>query len=138
MMGVAVPHLMHDVSIAASTAQWLTTAFLLTMAVLSRSPGICCSALPPEARGRTMGNISIVISVAPAIGPTISGLILSGLEWRWMFILVLPIAVGALALGATMIKNVSEPTEAPLDIISVLLSIVGFGGFVYGLSVLGE
>jgi len=45
--------------------------------------------VPPETRGKTIGNISIVISVAPAIGPTISGLILSTFSWRWLFLLVL-------------------------------------------------
>ncbi|WP_375449733.1 DHA2 family efflux MFS transporter permease subunit [uncultured Devosia sp.] len=193
IMGVALPHLMTDLEITASAAQWLTTAFMLTMAVvipitgflLQRlntrpvfilamslfSAGTLISALapgfavlvigrivqasgtaimmpllmttvmnlvPPESRGKTMGNISIVISVAPAIGPTISGLILSVLDWRWMFILVLPIALAALALGASRIKNVTTPTNAPIDLVSIPLSAIGFGGFVYGLSGLGE
>ena len=193
IMGVALPHLMKDLDITASAAQWLTTAFMLTMAVvipvtgflLQRlntrpvfilamslfSAGTLISALapgfgmlvigrivqasgtaimmpllmttvmnlvPPESRGKTMGNISIVISVAPAIGPTISGLILSVLDWRWMFILVLPIALGALALGARRIVNVTTPTDAPIDLPSIPLSAIGFGGFVYGLSGLGD
>lgn len=193
IMGVALPHLMSDLGITASAAQWLTTAFMLTMAVvipitgylLQRlntrpvfilamslfSAGTLISALapgfaelvvgrivqasgtaimmpllmttvmnlvPPETRGKTMGNISIVISVAPAIGPTISGLILSALDWRWLFLLVLPIALGALALGASRIKNVTVPTTAPIDILSIFLSAIGFGSFVYGLSGLGE
>ncbi|MBA8901704.1 MDR family MFS transporter [Phyllobacterium sp. P30BS-XVII] len=193
IMGVALPHLMSDLGITASAAQWLTTAFMLTMAVvipvtgylLQRlntrpvfilamslfSAGTLISALapgfaelvvgrivqasgtaimmpllmttvmnlvPPETRGKTMGNISIVISVAPAIGPTISGLILSALDWRWLFLLVLPIALGALALGASRIKNVTVPTTAPIDVLSIFLSAIGFGSFVYGLSGLGE
>lgn len=193
IMGVALPHLMSDLQISASMAQWLTTAFMLTMAVvipvtgylLQRlntrpvfilamtlfSAGTLISALspgfvmlvigrivqasgtaimmpllmttvmhlvPPESRGKTMGNISIVISVAPAIGPTISGLILSALDWRFLFLLVLPIALAALALGAWKIKNVTEPHDAPIDVISVPLAAIGFGSFVYGLSGLGE
>lgn len=193
IMGVAIPHLMADLHVEASAAQWLTTAFLLTMAVVipitgfliqrlntrpifilamstfslgtlicAVSPGIellivgrvvqavgtaimmpllmttVMTLVPPEARGRTMGNISIVISVAPAIGPTISGLILNVLDWRWMFILVLPIALGGLALGIKWIENVTTPRYAPLDVISVVLSAFGFGGLVYGLSSLGE
>jgi DHA2 family lincomycin resistance protein-like MFS transporter len=93
--------------------------------------------VPERTRGRVMGNISIVISVAPAIGPTISGLILSVLDWRWMFILVLPIAVIALVLGALRIPNVTEPRATPLDVVSIILSAIGFGGLVYGLSNLG-
>ena len=52
--------------------------------------------VPIDRRGVVMGNVSIVISVAPAIGPTISGVILQYLSWRFMFGLVFPIAVLAL------------------------------------------
>jgi DHA2 family lincomycin resistance protein-like MFS transporter len=193
IMGVALPRLMTDLSITASTAQWLTTAFMLTMAVVIPVTGfvlqrittrpafllamgmfalgtlICALApgfvvllsgrivqavgtaimlpllmttvmtvTPVASRGRTMGNISVVISVAPAIGPTISGLILSVLSWRWMFGLVLPIAIAAIVLGATRLPNVTEPRYAKVDVVSVILSALGFGGIVYGLSGLGE
>jgi len=193
IMGVALPHLMADLNVSASAAQWLTTAFLLTMAVVipvtgfliqrlntrpifliamtmfsagtllcALAPGLgalifgrviqavgtaimfpllmttVMTLVPPASRGKTMGNISIVISVAPAIGPTISGIILNSLDWRWMFWLVLPIALGALVLGARRIPNVTTPRYAPLDVLSVILSAIGFGGLVYGLSALGE
>src|ERR1700727_1687796 len=92
---------------------------------------------PPETRGKTMGFISTVISVAPAVGPSISGAILNYLSWRWMFLLVLPISLGALALGARRIRNVTTPHRAPLDGISVILSGLAFGGLVYGLSNIG-
>lgn len=193
IMGVALPRLMDDLAITAGAAQWLTTAFMLTMAVvipitgflLQRfntrpvfiaamtlfSAGTLIAAVAPgfevllvarvvqasgtaimmpllmttvmrlvapAARGRTMGNISIVISVAPAIGPTISGLILSVLDWRWMFILVLPIALASLVIGTALIKNVSTPQPTRFDVLSVILSAFGFGGLVYGLVSLGE
>jgi DHA2 family lincomycin resistance protein-like MFS transporter len=192
IMSVALPRLMEDLQVTAGAAQWLTTAFLLTTAVVipvtgfliqrlntrpifilamsifsagtllaAISPGLemlifarvvqatgtaimmpllmttVMTLVPPESRGRTMGNISIVMSVAPAIGPTIGGLILNYLDWRWMFVLVLPIALGALALGAARIRNVTTPRYAPLDVLSVILSAVAFGGIVYGLSELG-
>jgi DHA2 family lincomycin resistance protein-like MFS transporter len=92
---------------------------------------------PPETRGKTMGFITTVISVAPAIGPTISGVILNYLSWRWMFLLVLPISLGALVLGARRIVNVTTPHTASIDVISVILSGFAFGGIVYGLSNIG-
>lgn len=192
IMGVALPRLMEDLAISASAAQWLTSAFMLTMAVVipitgfllqrfntrpvfiaamslfsagtliaAISPGFeillvarvvqasgtaimfplllttVLTLVEPEHRGRMMGNISIVISVAPAIGPTISGLILSVLDWRWMFILVLPIALTALIVGGRLMRNVTTPRKTPIDLVSVLLSAFGFGGLVYGLSNLG-
>ncbi|MEE4023463.1 MDR family MFS transporter [Gordonia sp. PKS22-38] len=94
--------------------------------------------IPEHSRGRTMGLVAIVISVAPAIGPTTSGLILQSLSWRAMFWIVLPIAVGALVLGGLFVRNVTEPRPSHLDFISVPLSALGFGGIVYGLSSIGE
>ena len=193
IMSVALPRLMEDLDVSASAVQWLTTAFLLTMAVVipvtgfllqrfhtrpvfilamsvfsagtlvcAVSPGLellvvgrvvqavgtaimmpllmttVMTLVPPEGRGKVMGNISIVMSVAPAVGPTISGLILSYLSWRWMFILVLPIGLGALALGAWRMQNVTTQRFAPLDLLSVVISALAFGGLVYGLSSLGE
>ena len=177
IMAVAIPHLMADLRAPATAAQWLTTAFLLTMAVVipvtgfliqrintrpifilamslfsagtliaASAPGLpvlifarvvqasgtaimmpllmttVMTLVPPAARGKMMGNISIVISVAPALGPTLSGLILNYLSWRWMFIFVLPIALGALALGTIMLRNVTTTRYAPLDFVSVVLS----------------
>jgi DHA2 family lincomycin resistance protein-like MFS transporter len=54
-----------------------------------------------------------------------------------MFLLVLPISLAALALGARRIQNVTTPNRAPIDGISVILSAFAFGGIVYGLSNIG-
>jgi DHA2 family lincomycin resistance protein-like MFS transporter len=94
--------------------------------------------VPPARRGVMMGNISIVIAVAPAIGPAVSGLVLSVLGWRALFWLVLPIALVTLGLGMRRITDVGEQTVMPIDVVSVLLSVFGFGGLVYGLSSVGQ
>lgn len=94
--------------------------------------------VPEHQRGQLMGRIAIVISVAPALGPTVSGLILQWLDWRWLFIFMLPIAATALVFGVLRMPNVGEPRVARIDALSVLLSVAGFGGIVYGLSAVGE
>jgi DHA2 family lincomycin resistance protein-like MFS transporter len=94
--------------------------------------------VPPSRRGAVMGNLSIVISVAPAIGPTVSGILLNLLSWRSMFWTVLPIAVVTLVIGLRKMTNVGEQSHAPIDIPSVILSVFGFGGLVYGLSSIGQ
>jgi DHA2 family lincomycin resistance protein-like MFS transporter len=86
--------------------------------------------VPPARRGVMMGNISIVIAVAPAIGPAVSGLVLSLFGWRAMFWLVLPIALVSLAVGLRRITDVGEPTAMRIDVLSVVLSAFGFGGLV--------
>lgn len=93
---------------------------------------------PPEKRGAAMGSIGLVMTFAPAIGPTLSGLIMESLHWRWLFFLVLPFAIFSIVFSFIYLKNVSKPTKPKVDIISLLLSTIGFGGFVYGFSGLGE
>lgn len=90
--------------------------------------------VPPARRGAVMGNVSIAISVAPAIGPALSGLILQHFPWRALFIMMLPIAVVMLCAGLALLKNVGERKALKLDVPSVLLTIPGFGGFVYGIN----
>ncbi len=94
--------------------------------------------VPLGRRGAVMGNVSIVISVAPAIGPTLSGLILHSLSWRFMFLLVLPIAVIALIVGARLLAAGGERRKSKLSVPSLLISIPAFGGLVYGLSGIGS
>jgi DHA2 family lincomycin resistance protein-like MFS transporter len=96
------------------------------------------SLIPAYRRGAMMGTVSIVISVAPAIGPTISGLIVESLSWRYMFFFVLPIALAVLIYAIWNLKNVGETNHANLDVPSVILSALGFGGLLYGFSRAGE
>ncbi|TPX02268.1 multidrug efflux MFS transporter [Schumannella luteola] len=96
--------------------------------------------VPMSQRGRIMGRVSIVMSVAPAVGPAISGVLLEAFhhQWRGLFWVMLPIALVMLVIGVLRVPNVSELKRIPLDVLSVILSAIGFAGFVYGLSSLGE
>lgn len=93
---------------------------------------------PPEKRGGAMGTLGLVVMFAPAIGPTVSGLIVDGLSWRWLFYLVIPFALLSIMIGAAVLKNVSEVTKPRVDFLSIVLSTIGFGGIVYGFSSAGE
>ncbi|MBT2515765.1 DHA2 family efflux MFS transporter permease subunit [Arthrobacter sp. ISL-30] len=93
--------------------------------------------VPLARRGAVMGNVSIAISVAPALGPTVSGIILDHFSWRFMFVFVLPVALAALAIGARFLTNVGEKGNTSLDFPSVILTVPAFGGLVYGLSQIG-
>ncbi len=93
---------------------------------------------PPEKRGGAMGMIGLVIMTAPVIGPTLSGLIVEHLSWRWLFYLVIPLAVFSVVFAWAYLKNVSTLTKPRVDVLSIALSSVGFGGIVYGFSSAGE
>ena len=94
--------------------------------------------IPADRRGAMMGTISIVIGVAPAIGPTVGGAILYAFGWRWMFWLVLILAAAMFVFGLLRLHVPSQTRQVPLDGASVLLSAVGFAGLVYGLSSIGQ
>jgi MFS family permease len=86
-------------------------------------------AFPPEKRGAAMGSVGLVIMFAPAIGPTLSGIIIEALHWRWLFFLVLPFAhFFSVIFAFIYLKNVTEITKPKVDILSVTLSTLGFGG----------
>jgi DHA2 family lincomycin resistance protein-like MFS transporter len=93
---------------------------------------------PPEQRGGAMGMIGLVIMTAPVIGPTLSGLIVEHLSWRWLFYLVTPLAVFSVIFAWAFLKNVTTITRPRVDVISILLSCIGFGGIVYGFSTAGD
>ncbi|MBE9915458.1 multidrug efflux MFS transporter [Paenibacillus donghaensis] len=93
---------------------------------------------PPDKRGGAMGMLGLVVMFAPAIGPTLSGLIVDGLSWRWLFYLVIPFALLSIIIGAVVLKNVWEVTNPRVDFLSIVLSTIGFGGIVYGFSSAGD
>ncbi|CAI6225805.1 Lincomycin resistance protein LmrB [Bacillus subtilis] len=93
---------------------------------------------PPHKRGAAMGTIGLVIMFAPAIGPTFSGLVLEHLNWHWIFWISLPFLVLALVFGIAYMQNVSETTKPKIDVLSIILSTIGFGGIVFGFSNAGE
>ncbi|WP_106589486.1 MDR family MFS transporter [Salsuginibacillus halophilus] len=92
---------------------------------------------PPEQRGRAMGMFGLVISFAPAIGPTLSGYLVEQFPWRSLFYVVLPIVVIDLILAYFILKNVTNRTFPKLDRLSIVLSTGGFGGLLYGFSIAG-
>ncbi|RZT23563.1 DHA2 family lincomycin resistance protein-like MFS transporter [Fictibacillus sp. BK138] len=193
LLNVALTKIMADFGIEPSTAQWLSTGYLLVIGVLipvtayliqrfttrslflgamslftlgtfiaAISPGIeflilgrllqasgtgllfplltnvVFSVVPFEKRGSAMGTIGIVITFAPAIGPTLSGIIVEHFSWRVLFYGVLPIALLVIGFAYAKLKNVTETTNPKVDLISLLLSTLGFGGIVYGFSSSGE
>lgn len=90
-----------------------------------------------EARGRVMGNVMLAISVTPAMGPALSGLILQLGSWRLIFVFVLPVAVLVAVLGLRQLENVGETRAEPVSWLSVVVAALGFGTLVYGLSEVG-
>ncbi|ELK48435.1 DHA2 family efflux MFS transporter permease subunit [Halobacillus sp. ACCC02827] len=93
---------------------------------------------PVEKRGTVMGMAGLVIAFGPAIGPTLSGYLVEEYSWRTPFLIIIPIAIGAIIFGAFALKNVTEQTNPTIDVLSIILSTFGFGGLLYGFSSAGN
>ncbi|QHZ46408.1 MDR family MFS transporter [Bacillus sp. NSP9.1] len=94
--------------------------------------------VPPKKRGTVTGMLTLVILFAPAIGPVISGYIVEHYSWRIVFFMMLPVALFMIVFAVFKLKNVTELTYPNIDILSIILSTVGFGGIVFGFSNAGE
>ena len=113
--------------------QGIATGIILPLMYL-----VALSIYPMDKRGAAMGIISLVIMFAPAIGPTLSGLILGALSWHYIFWVMIPILAIALLLTIMYTRNVSEITRPHVDTLSILTSTLGFGGVVIGVSLASE
>ena len=190
----ALPAVMHDFGIDASTAQWLTTGFTLVNAIMipvtayltdrfsTRSLFVAAMGLftvgsllaawspafavllagrliqaagagvlmpmvmtvlmrtfPAERRGSAMGTFGLVIAFAPAVGPTVAGLVIDHASYHVMFLAIAVLSVIVIACSFFAVpKESAKKTAAKLDKLSVVLSTVGFGGLLYGLSTVGS
>ncbi|WP_018923501.1 MDR family MFS transporter [Salsuginibacillus kocurii] len=93
---------------------------------------------PVERRGAAMGYIGLVISFAPAIGPTISGYVTSNYDWRFLFWGILPLALIMMVIAYFVMRNVTNQKDRKVDPISITLSSLGFGGLLYGFTSAGN
>ena len=85
-----------------------------------------------------MGVFGLVLMGAPAIGPTLSGWIIEHYDWRMLFHFVTPIAAIVVLIGFFLLKDKKDKVDIRLDLFSLLLSSVGFGGLLYGFSSAGN
>ena len=94
--------------------------------------------LPRQYRGFGMGLIGLVIGVAPAVGPVISGLVVEAYGWHILFAAMVPLTLLTIVIAYFFLENMGESTNITLDMPSVVLSTLGFGGLLYSFSALGS
>ncbi|MGP0583592.1 DHA2 family efflux MFS transporter permease subunit [Paenibacillus timonensis] len=193
LMNVALPQMMDDLGVGATTIQWLSTGFMLVNGVLipisaflmerfttrmlfisamilfSAGTFICgigssfelvlagrlvqaagagvlmplmtvvfLTIFPIEKRGQAMGMMGIAMIFAPAVGPTLSGWVIEHHPWNVLFWIIFPFAILSIFLGFIFMKNVTQVGRPKLDVLSIILSTIGFGGVLYGFSEAGS
>ena len=189
VMSPALPAIMTDFGIDASTAQWImsiyplvsgimvpVSAFLIdrfstrvlffaATAAFAAGTALCAAAptffllicgrvlqaaasgvllplvsvvpmlvFPVEKRGTAMGVAGIVMSAGPAVGPVLGGAIIDAYGWRVTLGCIVPLALAVLLCGVFLLENVGEAKRPKLDVASIALSTIAFGGLLYGFS----
>lgn len=189
LLSPALPAIMGDLGVDATTVQWLTSGYSLVEAViipfsafligrfstrqlfisafviftagsfaaavapnfwvllLGRVLQAACTGMsmpmvftvillvfPREKRGTAMGVIGLIIGFAPAIGPSVAGLLVDSVGWRALFFIVTALSVIVVILAVAVLKNYGSFEKAPFDKLSVALSTVGLVSLLYGLS----
>lgn len=90
---------------------------------------------PPHQRGKAMSLVAVIFTVAPAVGPTLSGIILDYLGWQYLFLMTTPFVIVAMLVVLMTFKvNLTEITRPKIDILSSILSVLGFGSLVFACS----
>ncbi|WP_270648982.1 MDR family MFS transporter [Limosilactobacillus mucosae] len=99
---------------------------------------IMLTIFPPEKRGAAMGINGLVIALAPALGPSLSGWVVDNYSWRVLFGMIIPIVAIVIFASFFLMQNVIKTTDPTLDWLSLLISTVGFGSVLYGFSSVGD
>lgn len=99
---------------------------------------IMLSIFPADKRGAAMGTVGIVVGLAPAIGPTMSGWVVDNMNWRDLFRIIAPIAIAVVILSFFFVKDVLPIKKDKIDVWSVITSTIGFGSLLYGFSEAGN
>lgn len=89
---------------------------------------------PRERRGSAMGVVGLVIGFAPAIGPTLSGVLLDAVGWRALFSIVVALALVVIVVACFLLEDYGNFEKTTFDKPSVILCSLGLLSLLYGLS----
>lgn len=189
LLSPALPTIMQELSIGATTVQWLTSGYSLVQAIFiplsawfigrfktrplfiggilffmggsilaglapifpllllgrllqAAASGIIMPMVmtlimliyPREKRGAAMGLVGLVMSFAPAIGPSVGGLLVDYVGWRFLFLITAILSLIIVICAALFLSNYKGVERSKFDVPSVILSSLGLAGFLYGVS----
>jgi EmrB/QacA subfamily drug resistance transporter len=192
-MNVTFPSLMKEFSISTSLVQWITTGYLLVLAVVIPTSGylkerfpmkrlflaaagifiigtllgawspdffmlllgrllqgagtgialplmfnIIMDQAPLDCLGVMVGSGMLVCALAPAVGPSIGGYIVSLFGWRMIFWAVLPLLVISFIVGGLSVRQSSEIRKESFDFMGLLYLAVSFTCLLLGCTELGH
>lgn len=89
---------------------------------------------PPQERGAAMGLFGLPALLAPALGPTLGGYIVTYAGWQLIFYINVPIGILAVILSTFLLRNYHDQAESSFDVPGFIFSAFGLGALLYGLS----
>jgi EmrB/QacA subfamily drug resistance transporter len=101
--------------------------------MFATSLALLADAFPPQDRGVAFGVFGAVTGVAVAIGPVLGGALTSGLSWRWIFFVNVPIGVLALIVTLMQVRESKAPVASRPDWAGFVTFTLGLTALVYGL-----
>lgn len=106
----------------------------LGAALLAPQPLTLLTAIfPAERRGAALGFWAGVVGIALVAGPTLGGLIVTALDWRWIFFLNVPVGVGAALAATRVVPLVRTGVAHRLDVPGIALSTAALFPLVFAL-----
>ncbi len=92
----------------------------------------------PERMGRVMSIVAIPAMLAPILGPTLGGLIVDNISWRWIFYVNVPIGIIAVIAAWRTLPRVAPKRTHALDVRGLILMSSGLPILTYGLAEIGS
>ena len=136
LLGVAVFTVASALCAAANGVGFLVAARILQAAgaalLMPSSLGLLLAAYPPEGRTRAVRIWAATSGVAAALGPVFGGLLVSA-NWRWIFLVNLPIGIAALVAGRRFLPATPRVPEALPDLVGAGVLMLGVASLTLGL-----
>ncbi|HWT70440.1 MAG TPA: MDR family MFS transporter [Pseudomonas sp.] len=107
--------------------------------MISVSQAIIGDIVPPRERGRYQGYFSSMYAVASVAGPVLGGYMTEYLSWRWVFLINLPLGLGAWWVARRNLVGLPIPQRKPvIDYLGTLLMIIGLTALLLGITQVGQ
>ena len=103
--------------------------------LIPKNQTICMTKFPPGKQATAMGIAGIALGFAPSVGPTVGGAMDSAFGWRSFFLLLFVLSATLIVLTFVVVRRpASGDGDARFETLSFILSTLGFGGVLLGLS----
>jgi EmrB/QacA subfamily drug resistance transporter len=107
-------------------------------AMFATALALIASAFQGRDRGVAFGAFGATTGVAVAVGPVLGGVLTSGISWRWIFFVNVPICLLTIAIAVWRVKESHDPRAGRPDWFGFVTFSLALGGLVYGLIRAGQ